>query len=202
MNDFHTDNEWQRAKRDAVLRPYYGRAAFEGRFVFLDRGDLAAMLQHRGVDTIVQCGQNRVICIEEKLVRWPGYHYDAFCLETASCTVPGHERHGWMHYGQADYLGYGFEQRCGGLEFYMIRFPELRGWFWPRIEQFQGFQMETRNKTCGKKVPIKDVEAAGLVTMKRFLPLAQGRSGETAAASGSDDRTVGPAHTVEGSPEG
>lgn len=103
------------------------------------------------------------VCIEEKIVRWPasrGKPYDAFCLETRSCTVAGHESDGWMRYGQADYLLYCFQQREGSLDCHLIDFLKLQEWFWPREREFPSFgPLDTLNRTEGRKVPVKLVQA-------------------------------------------
>jgi hypothetical protein len=170
MNEFHVDDAWQRGVRDKVLAPgFYGEYAVEGRYVFIDRGRLAGLLQKRyAVDTIVQGRDGKAACIEEKIVRWP---YDRktgkpkdrphtrFFLETESCTVPGHESNGWMVYGQADYLNYCFASRDeSALTCWLIDFPELQTWFWEHVEEFRAHQMtDTVNRTCGRLVPIEAV---------------------------------------------
>lgn len=159
-SDFHRDNEWQRRIRDVVLAPrLYDRHAHGGRYVFIDKGKLASVLQKRySVDAIMQGRDGRAICIEEKIVRWPGYVYRDFCLETDSCTIPGRESAGWMQYGQADYLLYCFETEAGDLDCYLIDFPALREWFWPRLDRYKIFgPLQTLNRSMGRKVPIKDV---------------------------------------------
>lgn len=160
MNDFERDNKWQRQVRNEILAPgFYGQYAVDGRYVVIDKGRLATILQKRyAVDTIVQGRDGSALCIEEKIVRWPGYRYASFCLETKSCTVPGHESPGWMFYGEADFLLYCFQTETGDLDCWLIDFPKLQEWFWPREDKFQAFQMQnTLNKTAGRKVPIADV---------------------------------------------
>lgn len=172
MNDFVRDNEWQRQKRDKILAPgFYEKYATAGRYVFVDKGRFATILQKRyAVDTIVQAGGGKAVCIEEKIVRWPGYHYKAFCLETDSCTKPGYESKGWMHYGEADYLFYCFEQEDGSLDTHLLDFQELKDWFWPRVHMFDDFgPLKTLNATKGKKVPVATFYSENApVTAKRF----------------------------------
>lgn len=161
MSDFARDNVWQRKVRDSVLAPgFYGTYAEEGRYVFIDKGRLATTLQKQyAVDTIVQGKNGAALCIEEKIVRWPGYDYRAYTLETESCTKPGFESQGWMHYGQADYLLYAFVKPDRVLV-HLIDFPKLQKWFWPAVEAFEVFQMEkTLNESRGRKVPIDQVKA-------------------------------------------
>lgn len=159
MNDFARDDAFQRAMRDQVLAPgFYGKYATDGRYVFIDKGRLSTILQKRyAIDTMVQGKDGAALCIEEKIVRWPGYKYASFTLETKSCTVPGHESPGWMVYGRADFLFYCFQQEDDGLDCWLIDFPKLQAWFWPREETFKPFQMTTRNRTFGRIVPVADV---------------------------------------------
>lgn len=157
QNNFHNDDVWQRKKRDLYLVPFYGKSAY-GRYVFMDKGRLSTFLQRKmAIDTIVQGKNGKVVSIEEKIVRWPGYTYKSYCLETESCTVPGHESEGWMKYGKSDYLLYCFEQANGGLKCDLINFQKLCKWFWPIEETWPTFQMPTQNRTRGRKVPIDEV---------------------------------------------
>lgn len=166
-NDFSADDAWQRRVRDEILVPQFYQVRTTGRFVLMDKGRLAVFLQRRmAVDTIVQAKDGGVISIEEKIVRWPGRAYSAYCLETESCTVAGHESPGWMTYGQSDYLLYCFQQADDGLLCDLIDFPKLRVWFEPIQGQFPTFQMPTRNRSRGRIVPITDVKAA--VPVARF----------------------------------
>lgn len=163
MNDFDRDNAWQRQKRDEILAPgFYGRYSLRGRYVFIDKGRLAGILQKRyAVDTILQAHDGRAICIEEKIVRWPksGRPHTAFALETDSCTKPGYESPGWMRYGKADYLLYAFETSEGDLDCYVIHFPKLQAWFETVEENYPRFgPLPTKNATQGRVVPIADVE--------------------------------------------
>jgi hypothetical protein len=160
VNDFQRDDEWQRQQRDAILCPnFYKKYATDGRYVVIDKGALATILQKRyAVDTIIQGKNGSAIFIEEKIVRWPGYPYSKFFLETKSCTVPGHESPGWMFYGQADYLLYCFQCDNDDLDCWLVDFPKLHEWFWPRENTFLYSQLQnTINKTAGRLVPVKDV---------------------------------------------
>lgn len=172
MNEFERDNQWQRKVRDTVLAPgFYGSYATDGRYVFIDKGRLATTLQKRfAVDTIVQGKDGAALCIEEKIVRWPGYEYSAYTLETESCTKPGFESEGWMKYGQADYLLYGF-MRSDRLVVHLIDFPKLQNWFWPLVETFDVFRMpNTLNRSRGRKVPIETVRANVPVWTRAVFP--------------------------------
>jgi len=163
-NQFNIDNRWQQKKRDEILVPgYYEKHAFEGRYVLLDKGRFARLVQKRmAVDTIVQSRDGEVVAIEEKIVRWKGRQYSAFALETDSCTTPGYESDGWMHYARADYLLYCFEQEDKrSLLCYHLDFEKLKEWFWPIVETFPIFgPLEQLNGTKGRVVPIKDAMGA------------------------------------------
>ena len=167
---FHQDNAWQKAVRDRILVPqFYSRYSVQGRFVLIDKGRLATMLQRESaVDTIMQ-RRDSAIFIEEKIVRWKGFTHLCFALETHSCTVVGRERVGWMQYGEADYLLYCYMQKDDTtLVCYLIDFPQLHSWFWSNLEQFETFgPLPTINRTAGRKVPI--VAVCKAVTTKRYV---------------------------------
>lgn len=161
MNDFRADDAFQRDLRDRILVPHLYQARADGHFVLMDKGRLATFMQRRAaVDTIAQAKSGEAVSIEEKIVRWPGYPYKAFCIETESCTVPGHESPGWMVYGQADYLLYCFHQADDSLDCHMIDFQCLKQWFWPLENTWPPFQMPTKNRTRGRRVPISEVREA------------------------------------------
>lgn len=171
-NDFGEANRWQLAKRNAVLAPFYRHHALDGRFVFLDKGWLSTVIQKRhAVDKFLQSRKDgSAVAIEEKLVQWPGYRYTAYCFETHSCTKPGRESPGWMVYGSADILAYGFEQACKGIDLHLIDFPRLQAWFREREDIFPDFgPLRTLNATKGKKVSIEAVKEAGLLLWRGML---------------------------------
>ncbi len=161
MNDFRRDDAWQKMVRDSVLGPgFYGSYSLDGRYVFLDKGALATTLQKRfAVDTVLQSKHGKAVFIEEKIVRWPGYRYTAYCLETDSCTKPGFESKGWMHYGQADYLLYCFVLP-DRIEWDLIDFGKLREWFWSVHNTLPTFgPLPTLNRTAGRKALIATVKS-------------------------------------------
>ena len=163
MNDFRSDDAWQRDLRDRILVPQFYQCRSPGRFVLMDKGRLATFMQRRmAVDTITQGKGGLAVSIEEKIVRWPksGKAYTAFCLETESCTVQGHKSSGWMVYGESDYLLYCFHQKDDSLDCHLIDFQRLKEWFWPLEETWPTFQMETRNRTRGRLVQISQVQGA------------------------------------------
>jgi hypothetical protein len=42
----------------------------------------------------------------------------------------------------------------------------VKAWFWPRVGMFPSFQMQTKNRTAGRKVPISAVQKA--VGVKKY----------------------------------
>ena len=163
MNDFYNDDAWQCDIRDRILVPQFYQKRCNGRYVLMDKGRLATFMQRRmAVDTIAQLKGGEAASVEEKIVRWPksGRAYTAFCLETESCTVPGHKSSGWMVYGEADYLLYCFHQKDDSLDCHLIDFQRLKEWFWPDEETWPVFQMPTQNRTRGRLVPISRVDAS------------------------------------------
>lgn len=162
---FQRDDEWSRKMRDRILvESFYGRYATDGRYVLLDKGRLASLLQRRfQVDTIMQGKGGTVVGIEEKIVRWnPKYStpYTRFALETMSCTVPGRESDGWMKYGQADYLLYCFSNAAEDeLDCHLIDFQRLKEWFWPRIARWKPSRTEQINQSECRLVPILEVRS-------------------------------------------
>ena len=160
MNDFIRDDAWQKEQRDTILAPgFYSRFCTDGRYVFVDKGRFSKIMQRRfAVDTVAQGTDGNAVAIEEKIVRWPGYTYKAYTLETHSCTVPGRESPGWMEYGQPDYLLYCFQRATGNLDCHLIDFQKLKDWFWPRVKSFDTFgPLDTLNRSMGRIVPIPDV---------------------------------------------
>jgi hypothetical protein len=161
MNEFAADDMFQREKRERYILPWYES------FANVTCVDTLREFQGLGIDTILIRHDNRhVVNVEEKVVRWPGYKYEAFTLETDSCTVLDHESPGWMCYSRSDRLLYCFETEQGQLDCWWIDFPCLQKWFWERLEGFARFQMKEKNKTAGRVVPIEDVAAE--VPLKNF----------------------------------
>ncbi len=172
-SDFLRDDAFQRDIRDRILAPcFYGAFAKGGRYIFVDKGRLASVLQKRyAVDTFVQGKGGFCYCIEEKIVRWPKRDrpYTAYSLETNSCTKPGFESDGWMKYGSADFLLYGFHQPDDSLIVHLIDFPRLQEWFWPREDTFPVFgPLNTLNRSKGRVVSIDRVFAS-VPTWRRHI---------------------------------
>jgi hypothetical protein len=160
VNDFVRDNTWQLSIRNTFLEPFYSKKAKSGRFIFVDKGKLAEILQKEmAIDTILQGEENRAIPIEEKIVRWPGYKYTAYTLEIMSCTNPGFEKKGWMHYAKCDILLYCFEQADGSIVAHALPFHTLQEWFLTNYQKYCSTVTKQINHTECKIVPITDVWA-------------------------------------------
>lgn len=161
VHGFYSENRWQKSIRDKVLKPYYQKISHEGRFVFSDKGKLSTILQREmAIDTIVQSKENSLLSIEEKIVRWPGYIYEAYVFETWSCTNPGMERQGWMHYAECDCLLYCFIQAdLRSLWIHSIPFKKLQDWFFSndQYKNYRIFRTQQLNHTETRIVPITDV---------------------------------------------
>ncbi len=173
-NNFTAASAYAEHMRDKYLVHFYRKYSVEERYVFVDKSACSTLLQKElAIDTIMQ-RPGYSVCIEEKIEQWPGYERQNFALETASCTVVGHERQGWMHYAKADYLLYAFAQvNDSGLEVYLIDFPKLRHWFWNLPTRYPAHVMEeTLNHTRFEKVPIRDV--AEFVKCTRYLITGEG----------------------------
>lgn len=176
MGRFHFDNAAQRKVRDLVLGPgFYGPYSLDGRYVYIDKGRLATILQKRfAVDTIMQRTNGDAACIEEKIVRG---EYTSLTLETMSCTIPGHQSDGWMKYGKADILNWVMCRDDGSVTVHLFDFPKLQEVFWPRAEQFEETISAQHNRTTCRKVPIKWIDSRGVGHFSRLVhPTPEGRA--------------------------
>lgn len=161
-DDWIAASQYSRMMRNKFLVHFYRKYSVEGRYVFIDKSECSTLLQKElAVDTVAQSENGLSVCIEEKIEQWPGYERSNFALEVMTCTVPGREREGWMHYAKADYLLYAFAfPDDKGLAVYLINFPKLKQWFWSLPRRYPDHTMDTFNRTRFEKVPIKDVRAS------------------------------------------
>lgn len=189
---FVLDDNWQRNIRDALLAPFYRDHCVDGRYVFMDKGRYSTLIQKRdAVDTLGQFSAGYAKSIEEKIVRYPGYCYTHICLETHSCTVPGHESPGWMEYGQADILNYcrminpsgekcepgNCISWCGQcwLDGDAIHFPKLKIWFEKNRDRLKEFgPVEPPNFTKGRLLSLGELREN--IPTKQFQILAKARA--------------------------
>jgi hypothetical protein len=151
---FDRDDAWQRAMRDRFLPRFYLTQGND--FVF--QPHTADWNGPHPVDTLwLRRGQ--WLRVEEKIVRFlpDRGHYEAYALETHSCTVPGRERWGWMKTSTADLLAYAFDTGKDLLRLHLIPLAALKAWFWPRVERFPVSISPQINRTHCRIVPIVDV---------------------------------------------
>jgi hypothetical protein len=176
MNDYLDDDAFQRERRDALLRPLFYDRWFPYQYRFVTDRDM----QGQGIDTVLMPdGGIKMVRIDEKIVRWPGYRYRAFSLETRSCTVAGFEKPGWMFSGEADILLYCFARPDDALSCWWIDMAALQKWFWPKEQTFAPFRMSEHNQTMGRVVLIQAVQLN--IPHKHFL--LRKRSPNAAAAA-------------------
>src|SRR2546430_16919285 len=158
-DDFDAALEYSHMMRDTFLIHFYQKYSLNGRYVFIDKSACSTLLQKRlAIDTIFQSKRDprKSPCIEEKIEQWPGYKRVNFALEVNSCTKPGRESPGWMHYAEADLLLYAFAYEGDtGLDVYLIDFPKLRKWFWSLPVRYQTRTLNTHNRTRIALTPIK-----------------------------------------------
>jgi hypothetical protein len=151
---FDHDNAWQRERRDRFLVPFYERWADGSKYVLIDKGRCASIVQRRIAADTVATHRKATWFIEEKICRQP---FPNFFLETDSCTTPGKESQGWMHYGEADLLFYCFAddpEDTTLLDAYLIDFQKLKQWFWPLEETWESRTVSyTLNHSRGRIVP-------------------------------------------------
>jgi len=158
-NDFNAALEYSQLMRDTYLVHFYRAYSMDNRYVFVDKSACSSLLQKElAIDTIYHSKHGGSVCVEEKIEQWPGYQRTNFALEIESCTNPGRERKGWMHYAKADYLFYAFAYDGDmGLDAYLIDFPKLRKWFWSLSVRYPTHTMDTINRTRVELTPIQDV---------------------------------------------
>jgi hypothetical protein len=135
--EFYRDDKWQREMRDNILVPEFYERNYQGLYELLLHTDERAA---KGCDTLI-AGSVR---IDEKIVRWPTNEdgsprdrpYDAYALETMSCTVRGYERAGWMETNVVEQLLYCFSDREErSLDCHVIDFLKLQPWFWREVDR-------------------------------------------------------------------
>ncbi len=177
MNRFHRDDGAQKAVRDIVIGPgLYGQFSQDGRYVYIDKGRMAMIIQRRlSCDTVLQSDKDgSAVGIEEKIVRWNRRAYTALTLETKSCTNVGHESDGWMVYGEADWLNYAMCQENGNVLCYLIDFQKLKEEFWKDVESFRETVTTQYNHTACSLVPIKWVDDRVGICRRMLYPTQEG----------------------------
>lgn len=175
--EFQEKGEQSRQIRDRYLVKYYDLRS-NGRYIFIDDKSFCAfkLQKELAVDTIYQATDGKIYYVEEKIDSKPRPN---FALETDSCTTPGHEKEGWMHYAKSNLLLYGFvleDER--GVDLYELQFQALKRWFWNGGKDkynnpYEGTGPYTMHNTYNKtriwRTPITAVLEAPGVFPRRYL---------------------------------
>jgi hypothetical protein len=155
--EFSHDNEWQLRMKERLLVPYYLEMILKERvsgFYFSRTPE-----DETHGDTHLRFLDGSRLSIEEKIVRWPGYDYQAITLETMSCTVPGRERPGWMQtadYNRLWHVKVSFDELSAKVV--DIDFAKLQRWFWRQdFSRWKVYVSDQINKTRCLVVPYKDI---------------------------------------------
>lgn len=174
LNDFGTDNNFSKHK-DMLLKPYWGRISYEGRFVLTGSEFLQ---KTHGIDVIIQTKDDESdIKIDTKHVRG---NYTQLFMEELSCSNKGRESYGWLlkDDGHPDYImhvmnplckgcyknctpcevGYTNEQLQKAMVLYITKYEPLREWYLPKfqnneLQKYQFVKQKTSNKTTGRNIP-------------------------------------------------
>ena len=173
---FSSDNYFSKHK-DIMLKPYFSRLAFEGRFILTN----SEMLQKRlGIDAIIQIGNDfNEISIDTKHIAGD---YNRLFIEEMSCSVEGREKEGWgiRKKGLPDYIMHVLHPACNGCTHrgetcmmcnysfekhtapraYITSTSKLQQWYLPKmqngeIERYKLYTSTQINKTTGRNIPIE-----------------------------------------------
>jgi hypothetical protein len=175
LNELQIDDAWQREVFDRLLAPVLREASYQGQIIFLDiASSVASLLQRRAhVDAVAQLPKGGTMSLEFKIVRWPHdeqgrprrFHWRDIFLETWSCTVPGHQAHGWFFTSKADILLW---SQCSYDErsLWCFAFPlqRLRAWYRRRLRE------QPELKLCFVE---NRIDGRSLWTRGRLAPISQ-----------------------------
>jgi len=167
---FDKDEQFSRHK-DVLLKPIWGDASYEGRFVITGSEFLQRV---HGIDVIMQRDEWREYTLDTKHVRG---EYECLYLEEWSCTIPGREKPGWIikENGHPDIVPWFFWPSCSRCyndclvcekllktHMYIISFELLRNWFIENRsifeKKYQHHINETINRTSGWLVPVLELQ--------------------------------------------
>ena len=173
---FNNDDQFSKHK-DILLKPYWTKRSFEGRFVIVG----SELLQKKhGIDIILQSEKDKTdVKVDTKHVRGK---YENFYLEEMSCPSLG--TLGWIlkEEGWPDWIIYCFWEGCSKcykscmvctknlfpIDVYAMKFLELREWFKENKDIYPLHSNEsTINKTNGRLVPVASLEQS--ITCKRIV---------------------------------
>lgn len=178
--------------KDYLLRNLWQYLSVDGRYVITTS---TLMQRQLGIDVVLQ-GKNKIdryvdIKIDSKHVHGI---YENFYLEELSCSLPGHEKPGWLmkEDGWPDLILYcfwpeckklcpkkGTESRgencweCGKNIFpataYLLDYQPLRNWFLDNHKKYEWHVNEYEpNQTTGRKVPIKALTQEQGIVLNKF----------------------------------
>lgn len=160
-----------------ILKDVYKKMSFEGRFVFVNKGEKYKSLgsdliqKQLCVDTVAQISDCESILVEEKFRR---HDYGDLLIETASCTVPGREKEGWIYTSQADFLVYVIDGKFE-VKIYIIDMKKLRNFYLYNTAKYPRKRTEQINKTEFVLVPFEDIKKeVGYRIIKREKAVAYG----------------------------
>jgi len=155
------ENDLEYANRmQQYLKQFYSERSFEGRFVFVNKGNKlkslgSGIIQRKAhIDTIIQVGMSESILIDEKFRR---IKYNDLLIETDSCTNIGREKKGWIYTSLADYLIYAMDS-VKLIDVYLINMKKLKDFYNKYGHKFPSNTTKQINRTRFIIVPWKDIE--------------------------------------------
>ena len=172
---FNTDNQFSKHK-DVLLKDYWGKISFEGRFVLTGSEFLQ---KTHGIDVIIQTKNDESdIKIDTKHVRG---NYTRLFIEELSCSVEGREKDGWLikENGHPDYIIHVMNPLCSkcyddcnicdkpirnNMIGYLSNFKKLRNWYLLNYKEDQFcnenplFTNKQINKTTGRNIPVSTLK--------------------------------------------
>lgn len=156
--------------KDMLLKEYWERLSFEGRYVLA--GSMLIQKMH-GIDIIIQSKDDKTdYTIDTKHIRGS---YTQLFLEELSCSVAGRETPGWAMKTEntPDYIFFilwpackGCYKNCNescplnerqvfeGIKGYAFKHKEMQQWFLEHKENYKTWTSKEINKTMGRNVPI------------------------------------------------
>ena len=144
-----------------LLIPFYENAAYEGRFVFMEKdrkynSEIVDIVQNAGCDTVLQTKRG-AIGIEEKFrAAWTRKKED-LAFETWSCTVPTREKRGWGFTSKADFLNYIFVMDKY-LDCFLIEMKKLRQLYEEGKENWNIIRTNQINRTESALIPLFNIK--------------------------------------------
>lgn len=170
MSAWDDCRELERTSRQHLREFLFPSIAFEGRYVHVNKGDMAREFQALHGDYIFNSDDDTAYRIEHKCEY--ANAYNNFFIETFSNKRRGNP--GWFWKLEADFLLYHF-LRDG--EVYVMKLAALRAWLYesdangyPNVHRYRHKlqrKHQQKNDTTGYCVSIADTENA--ITVKRYI---------------------------------